>query len=134
MQILIGTNILPLKRQRKAAYLSLLGEPIKLELMKNTVLPLLYHHVTQRGDSEELSAFFNFYGSLAASPRNKLKYLKHRFFGEASKGNILLKADLEQGAYQLHKDFCLHYEASCEGCPFIDKFVALQGQNHFVNC
>lgn len=114
----------------KEEYLPLWGAPLKLEVIKNTVLPLLYQAISARGCSEEAEAFFHFYATLASAERHKLRYLQHRFFGDTAKGDILLKADLEQGAYQLHKDYCLHYESSCEGCPFVEKFISHQSQAH----
>lgn len=113
--------------ESKQEVLPLIGGPLKQEVITNTLFPLLYQKIVKTGNADELKAFFSLYSGLSISTKSKLKYLKHRFFGNASKGNILAKADLEQGAYQLHKDFCLHYEASCEGCPFIGNFMAMQG-------
>ena len=98
--------------------LPLIGQSLKQEIFINTVFPLLYHEISKCGNKEELEALFSFYGSFPASLTSKLKYLKYRFLGDSARGDVLDRADIQQGAYQLHKDFCLHYEASCEGCPF----------------
>ena len=97
------------------------GETLKREILVNTILPLLHEGVQERQDPEELSAFDRLYRSLPAAQTGKGRYLVHRFFGDTPKGAILKKAEMEQGAYQIHRDFCLHYEASCEGCPFVQR-------------
>jgi len=103
-------------------YLPLLGEPLKQEMLVNTFLPMIYNTVVQKGVPNEIEAFRDFFASLPASCNSKTKYLVHRFFGDTPKGELLGKADTEQGAFQLHRDFCIHYEASCEGCPFIQRY------------
>ncbi len=103
--------------------LSLIGADAKQEIVINTFLPLLQHHVQHISQNElEKRAFVDFYASFPAHKTSKTKYLVHRFFGNAPKGNILNKAQMEQGAYQLHHDFCVHFEASCEGCPFVERY------------
>lgn len=89
-------------------------------MLVNVILPLLYREL--EGDS--LTALEEFYQALPANKNSKSRYLTHRFFGETVKGELLQKARLEQGAYQLHRDFCMHYEASCAGCPFIENYQA----------
>jgi hypothetical protein len=105
-------------------YVPLMGEDLKNEILVNTVLPLLYAHIDLKRDLHEISAFQSFYDSFPAADTSKTRYLTHRFFGDTPKGSILSKARTEQGAYQLHRDFCLHYEASCEGCPFVERYKA----------
>jgi hypothetical protein len=102
---------------------SLFGGQIKQEIFINTVLPLIYDQVQKRNDPEEREAFQHFFNHFSAGVPGKARYLKHRFFGDTSQGEIMQTADIEQGAYQLHRDFCLHYESSCEGCPFIDRYI-----------
>ena len=103
-------------------YLPLIGKDFKMALMLNTVFPLLYGEIEEKGDSNQIRAFEQFYSSLPSARSGKTRYLTHRFFGETSKGEVLKKARVEQGAFQLHKDFCVHYEASCVNCPFVDCF------------
>lgn len=105
------------------SFLSLIGENLKIEMLINTFLPLLYATIKERGDQEQWRAFQTFYASIRALETSKSRYLAHRFFGDTSQGMILNKAQMEQGAYQLHKDFCLHFEASCEGCPFVERYL-----------
>ena len=102
--------------------LSLIGEDLKTSILINTYFPLLYNAITARGIAYEREAFLDFYASLKGAKSSKSKYLAHRFFGDTPKNKLLNNAWMEQGAYQLHKDFCLHYEASCSGCPFVDRF------------
>jgi hypothetical protein len=103
-------------------HLPLMGSDLKRTILINAFLPLLHESVMSRKDSFEILAFYEFYTSFPASKTGKTKYLTHRFFGDTIKGEILSKAPYEQGAFQLHHDFCRHYEASCEGCPFVDKY------------
>lgn len=110
------------ENEAREEYLPLMGESLKQEMLVNTFLPWIYNRVQQRSNPHEIEAFRNFFGSLPASYSGKTKYLVHRFFGDTPKGELLGKADTEQGAFQLHRDFCIHYEASCEGCPFIQRF------------
>lgn len=105
----------------KKELLSLMGNDLKTGIAINTFLPLLHKNVLNRSSWNELEAFRQFYDSLPASNAGKSRYLVHRFFGDSSKGAILKTAMSEQGAYQLHRDFCIHYEASCSGCPFVEK-------------
>lgn len=101
--------------------LSLIGTGTKQEFIINTVLPILYGKIESEGSCEENKAFLSFFESFSALKAGKSKYLIHRFFGDTQKGNLLNNALHEQGAFQIHKDFCLHYEASCEGCPFVER-------------
>ncbi len=110
------------EEKESPSFLPLIGEDLKKEILVNTCLPLFYEQIEAGGEEKEHQAFIEFYRSFPASKTGKTKYLTHRFFGDTIKGNILRKGCLEQGAYQLHRDFCLHYEASCEGCPFVERF------------
>lgn len=102
--------------------LPLIGHHLKQEIIINVVLPLIFHSVYERADVNEIERFSSFYHTFCAAKNSKSRYLTHRFFGDSENGDVFKKADIEQGAYQLHRDFCLSYEASCEGCPFIDKY------------
>lgn len=102
-------------------HLSLIGEDLKKEILINTVLPLIQGCLDSK-NSREIAAFENFYMTFPASITGKTKYLTHRFFGDTPKGSVLDMAYTEQGAYQLHRDFCIHYEASCEGCSFVERY------------
>lgn len=112
------------KEQPKA--ISWMGEELKREIVINVLLPFLYSKIEGRGNSDEIVAFINFYGSLSATQAKKTSYLKHRFFGDDKKEALMDRADMQQGAYQIHKDFCIHYEASCEGCPFVNKHKGMK--------
>lgn len=106
--------------------LPLMGQELKGLILVNTILPLIHEKATRKGNPEEIEAFSCFFNSLSAIKSSKTRYLIHRFFGDTPKGELLNKADIEQGAYQLHRDFCLHYEASCEGCPFVERFKEVE--------
>jgi|688.fasta_scaffold05921_27 hypothetical protein len=105
--------------------LTLMGDQLKQEILINICLPLLFHHLEP--ESEESKTLNAFYHHFAAISTSKTHYLMHRFFGDDIKGNLLSSAVNEQGAYQLHKDFCSHYEASCVGCPFVERY-----KNYFI--
>lgn len=100
----------------------LIGESLKNEIIYNTILPLLRERIYSNNRDGEREAFQLLYQSLPGSKTSKTKYLTHRFFGNRAQGVMLDKAIHEQGAYQLHRDFCLHYESSCVGCPFVDRY------------
>lgn len=102
--------------------LSLIGEDLKQTIVINLFLPIAEEQILQRGHPDEIAAFQELYRSLPPAKAGKSKYLTHRFFGNSRKGLILNNAYAEQGAYQLHYDFCSHFEASCEGCPFVDRY------------
>ncbi len=108
--------------QPRSEFLPLIGENLKQEIVINLFLPLIDGEIEQRGDPEEIRAFQHLYRSLAPSKTGKSSYLVHRFFGDSQKGTLLHNAYAEQGAYQLHYDFCSHFEASCEGCPFVERY------------
>jgi len=103
-------------------FLPLIGEDLKKIIMINAFFPLLQEEIHKRSDPQEMEAFAAFYANWPAAKNSKTKYLVHRFFGDTPKGTVMDKAMMEQGAYQLHRDFCVHFEASCEGCPFVDRF------------
>jgi hypothetical protein len=109
------------EQEERKEFLSLAGDNFREEVLVNAFLPLLYGQLEARGDLQELLQFQEFFGSIPALTTSKTRYLHHRFFGNSSE-NFLEKAQAEQGAYQIHKDFCLHYEASCEGCPFVERY------------
>lgn len=108
--------------EKRNEYLPLLGENVRMEIFVNTFLPLIHEPVMKRGDREEIHAFHQLYRSVPASKSGKMRYLSHRFFGDNPKGKLLNKACFEQGAFQLHHDFCTHYESSCEGCHFVERY------------
>jgi hypothetical protein len=104
--------------------LALIGEGLKQSILVNAFLPLLSERIRQSNHTEEIRQFDLFYAAIPAESSSKSVYLQHRFFGDTPKKKVLSHADMEQGAYQLHHDFCLHYEASCEGCPFVERYKA----------
>jgi hypothetical protein len=101
--------------------ISLIGDDLKHEIFTNVCLPFLYEEIELRNHNPEKQAFINFYHSIPATKTNKSHYLGYRFFGNQQL--TLAKADLQQGAYQIHRDFCIHFEASCQGCPFVDRYM-----------
>lgn len=103
-------------------FLPLIGDDLKTEILVNTLLPLLHQSIMKRKDPIEIKVFHTLYTSIPASKNRKTNYLTHRFFGDTYKGELLKNACAQQGAFQLHHDFCVHYEASCEGCPFVDNY------------
>ncbi|MBA3239575.1 MAG: DUF2851 family protein [Parachlamydiaceae bacterium] len=105
--------------------LSLIGEDLKQTIVINLFLPFAEEKILQRGHPDEMAAFQQMYRTLPSAKSGKSKYLTHRFFGNSKKGSILKNAYTEQGAYQLHYDFCSHFEASCEGCPFVERYKSL---------
>lgn len=109
--------------------IALMGENLKKEILLNVYLPILYDRILRRNHSKELAAFELFYTSIPASKTKKGAYLSHRFFGDTRKKGVLSKADVQQGAYQIHRDFCIHYEASCIGCPFVEKVKSVSGKS-----
>lgn len=100
----------------------LISNDLKKEILINVFLPILHQEIKERNNPHEIKMFQDFYSSLPASKTKKATYLVHRFFGDTQKGRLLRQADTQQGAYQLHRDFCIHYEASCLGCPFVERF------------
>lgn len=102
--------------------LPLLGVGTKLEILLHAFFPLLHDEIHRRNKPEEKEAFQAFYEFFPASLNSKTKYLTHRFFGNTSKGELLNRAVVQQGAFQIHRDYCTHYEANCEGCPFVDRY------------
>lgn len=101
--------------------LSLIGEDLKREMLINAFLPLLYTSLKEEANPDEMQSFYQFYSSFKSSGTSKTRYLNQRFFAESSHGHLLKSAQIEQGAYQLHTDFCLQFESSCVGCPFIER-------------
>lgn len=113
------------EQEARKEHLTLMGADLKREIVINLFLPLIEAHVSEKGRHDEILAFQELYRWLPASKAGKRKYLIHRFFGDSPKGKLLNNAYAEQGAYQLHYDFCSHFESSCEGCPFVDRYKQL---------
>lgn len=108
-----------------------LGNDIRMHLLLNTTLPLLYGEMKKSSNQQPQmwEKFQRFYLSLKTPATSKSLYLHQRFFGDQLNKPFFNRAQMAQGAYQLHQDFCLHYEASCEGCPFIDRFHSIKIKN-----
>lgn len=107
---------------KQAKPIALMGEDLKREILINVYLPILYADIDSRYHELEKLAFVTFYSSLKSSKTKKSAYLNYRFFGNKQEKALFLQADLQQGAYQIHRDFCVHFEASCQGCPFVDRY------------
>lgn len=103
---------------------ALVGNDLIKVITANVLLPYLFSHINAKGNREELAAFSHFYTTLQAAHTTKGTYLETRFFGDIAFDASLRKADMQQGAFQIHRDFCIHYEASCQGCPFVDRYAA----------
>jgi hypothetical protein len=99
-----------------------LGKDVKMHILLNVTLPLLYSQIKEKQDSYELSKLDDFYGSLEVADTSKSDYLQRRFFDSATNKKFLKNAQVVQGAYQIHHDFCMHYESSCDGCPFVARY------------
>lgn len=122
------------EKKVKDEFLPMIGVTLKTEILLNVFLPLLREELTGK---EERQSFEAYYSSLRLAKTGKTEYLIHRFFGDTPKGDVLNPAQMQQGAYQLHRDFCVHFEASCEGCPFVERYhqirsLSSQG-NHVYN-
>lgn len=111
--------------QKQSQPISWIGTPLKQLFLTNSLLPLLYSHLLEKGSGQELEAFDNFYKGLKSLESRKGKYLHERFFKETSHPSFLKRSFGEQGSFQIHKDFCAHHETSCQGCPFPQKVHAL---------
>lgn len=108
--------------EERDEYLTLMGNDLKREIVINLFLPLLENHIEAQEEPRVRQAFQQFYRWLPASKTGKRKYLIHRFFGDSLHGDVLNSAYTQQGAYQLHYDFCTHFESSCQGCPFVERY------------
>lgn len=104
---------------KQSSTISLLGDGFKDEMLINIFLPLLYHY---KESKPEETALLNLYLSAVQTQHGSSKYLRHRLFGDSSAGKIFDSAIIEQGALQLHNDFCQFFEASCIGCPFVERY------------
>ena len=102
--------------------LATIGKDLRLHILLNATLPLLYKHVREKNDSALWNTFQGFYGSLKVAETKKSRYLHHRLFPDSQSKELWKEAQIVQGAYQLHHDFCVHFESSCRGCPFIERF------------
>ncbi len=110
------------EESRQTSPINIFGDDLCMEILVNVILPILYEEVQKKADPQELEIFLIFFNSLPASKSQKSTYLANRFFGDHFSDHIFSKRDLQQGAYQLHRDFCIHFEASCIGCPFVDRY------------
>lgn len=99
-------------------FLTLMGKDFFSQVLVNTVVPLLQESLSS---PEEEQALLEFVAALTLPISGKHRYLVHRFFGDSPRGEALRSGLMEQGAFQLHRDFCVHYESSCEGCPFVER-------------
>lgn len=111
------------EEERQLRKVALFGDDLKKQILFNVFLPWLSALMDERSSSEdEMHAFDAFYAALPSLDAKKATYLAERLFGDCSKKSLMKHADIQQGAYQLHTDFCMHYEASCAGCPFVENY------------
>lgn len=109
--------------QRKESPLIMIGKDLKREICINVFLPYLYQVIKKNGfPEEEFQAFNVLYSSINAAKTGKSCYLSNRFFAGTVHEKILNSLKYQQGAYQIHKDFCMHFEANCFGCPFVSSY------------
>lgn len=113
------------EEEKQKKILPLIGKEFKVHVLLNTILPLLYGMIKGSQDAKVWDKFQNFYSLLRTADTEKSRYLLQRFWPTIFSQKFLREAQLVQGAYQLHQDFCAHYESSCEGCPFVERYVAL---------
>ncbi len=99
-------------------FLTLMGQDLSTLVIVNTLIPLLQEECAS---PREEQALLQFTDALSLPASGKRRYLVHRFFGDSPQGELLHSGLMEQGAFQLHKDFCVNYESSCEGCPFVER-------------
>ncbi|GAB4234235.1 MAG: DUF2851 family protein [Chlamydiales bacterium] len=104
----------------KEQNLPLWGKELQMHILINAFFPILYHRI--KDNEEEKNNFIKFYHTLKGPLSAKSRYLNHRFFGEGKYLESRPSLSFQQGTYQLHHDFCVHYEASCEGCPFVQRY------------
>lgn len=109
------------EKDPQADPLALFGKDLADITIINTILPLLYIEVIKKNNPSEIQAFRDFYRSLPANYNSKTRYSSHCFFSDQPQGQILQKAVAQQGAFQLYKEFCLHYEASNDSCTYVEK-------------
>ncbi|MDP1880498.1 MAG: DUF2851 family protein [Parachlamydiaceae bacterium] len=102
-----------------------IGEEFKMHVLLNTFLPLIYGLVRKNHLKHEWEKLQSFYISLKVKKTGKILYLQHRFWGENNK-QFLNEAQSVQGMNQLHRDFCMHHESSCQGCPFVERFLKIK--------
>lgn len=102
----------------QAKYIPLVGSTVRREIVANVLLPALYKIIA---DSEK-ELLLDFFCSLSVVETSKSRYLKHRFFGDSKRGLFIDNGCMQQGTYQIHREFCQHFEVSCEGCPFTKIF------------
>lgn len=136
--------------KRKTPFLPLMGLSLKREIILNTFLPLINVWIKNKlnlttechsngayslahllkirnlyANHDELKSLATYYDSFSASFNSKTKYLIHRYFGDSPKKELMGRARIEQGAFELHRNYCLRFEASCEGCSFVKHFKEL---------
>jgi len=99
----------------------------KIHFLLNTILPLLYATIRGSRQCQTWEKFQQFFASLEFPSNSKSRYLLHRFFNNQKDEEFLNNAQMAQGAYQLHQDFCMYFESSCEGCPFVERYQARAG-------
>lgn len=105
--------------QGSAPDLSLLGEERREIILINVFFPLLWYAILLRADPIEKDSFITLFSSWKTVASAKQRYISRRFFASNDPLAPLANSMMEQGAFQLHGDFCTHYEASCVGCPFV---------------
>ncbi len=110
------------KKSSSSIFLSMIGENLKKKIVLNTILPMLYHEIRRDPTSENSAKFDLLFSKMRSEKSSKTRYLHHRFFGSKKTEEMLKNSYMEQGGFQIHKDFCIHFEASCEGCPFVSRY------------
>lgn len=106
--------------------LALLGEERREILLINVFFPLLWEELLIDGDVRQQEAFLLLFASWRGPLSQKQRYVTQRFFSCSTSSAMMEDVMMQQGAFQLHSDFCTHYEASCVGCPFVARAQAQQ--------
>ena len=106
-----------------------MGSNIKNEILVNAIFPFILHDIRKRSSKEEMEIFCELYSKLPSSKSSKWAYLGQRFF---SNSRALENLETEQGALQIHRDFCSQFETSCFGCPFIKRYEFFMKNNAFM--
>jgi hypothetical protein len=98
--------------------IKLMGSDLAYEVIVNLFLPILYTRLLQEHDLKAIDDLIAFYRQLPAKGNSRSNYLSWRFFGSKEETALDQSRILQQGAFQLHGEFCVHFEASCSGCNF----------------
>lgn len=99
--------------------LSLLTRDKRAEMVTSALLPYLCDLVPEVPEEQDrLQALLE---SMPGDVTRKSEYLSQRFFANGRHADLLTQLPYQQGAFQIHQDFCIHHPADCRGCPFVER-------------